>query len=564
MKSISILFVNFMLCTSLLIAQNSNNSSTVQVLESKIEQNGIDSALEWYKASGRTHQPEAMANLAYNLVEQSKFDEGLKLLKLNVSTFPNNKDVFNPRYMCNIASYLWKNNEEQRAVKYLDLNMRVFPKLERSHSCYGDYYIKQGQNALAAKYYKKAASLNPENNLFQIAFKAKSNTYRPTEIPKDTLKLFKRFGDMNNKNAFVYVQGGPMLRHIIHDNDALNLLPNSEQLLKIYPMQAAMLNPEMVVSIPKLTPEQSDFENIQSAEILHRVISYLKTQGKTVYLIGHSYGASIVMEYLNKHPSQADKIALMGKDFDEDMRSYEGLKSGMYIRWKDGEEPVLKPFFRDMSESFIKEYKLNYVADNLTMMVKTHSAKRFTELLKDKDLSHVFFVHARFDEANGRVHEKELQFLRSKGVTTVETYGDHHSMLTKQFMKGVYDYFVNGTPLKQYTVSYVARLLESETHDVDAIQARVKQQKDTFFPVNENNINALGYRLLGKEQINKAITAFKLNTIWFPKSANVYDSLGEAYLKANKKDLAIKNYEKSLELNPDNPNVVKLLKDLKE
>jgi cytochrome c-type biogenesis protein CcmH/NrfG len=50
----------------------------------------------------------------------------------------------------------------------------------------------------------------------------------------------------------------------------------------------------------------------------------------------------------------------------------------------------------------------------------------------------------------------------------------------------------------------------------------------------------------------------------YPQSSNTYDSLGEAYAKAGKKDLAIQNYEKSLQLNPDNKNAVDRLKKLKE
>ena len=45
---------------------------------------------------------------------------------------------------------------------------------------------------------------------------------------------------------------------------------------------------------------------------------------------------------------------------------------------------------------------------------------------------------------------------------------------------------------------------------------------------------------------------------------NVYDSLGEAYMKTGQKELAIKNYEKSLELNPKNDNGKEMLKKLGE
>lgn len=81
--------------------------------------------------------------------------------------------------------------------------------------------------------------------------------------------------------------------------------------------------------------------------------------------------------------------------------------------------------------------------------------------------------------------------------------------------------------------------------------------------VNEGTLNELGYRLLygGKEM--DAITVFKKNVGLYPQSGNVYDSLGEAYSKTGQKDLAIQNYEKSLQLDPKNNNAVEQLKKLK-
>jgi cytochrome c-type biogenesis protein CcmH/NrfG len=57
---------------------------------------------------------------------------------------------------------------------------------------------------------------------------------------------------------------------------------------------------------------------------------------------------------------------------------------------------------------------------------------------------------------------------------------------------------------------------------------------------------------------------FQRNVQDYPQSSNAYDSLGEAYMKTGQKDLAIKNYEKSLELNPKNDNGKEMLKKLGE
>ena len=68
----------------------------------------------------------------------------------------------------------------------------------------------------------------------------------------------------------------------------------------------------------------------------------------------------------------------------------------------------------------------------------------------------------------------------------------------------------------------------------------------------ENGINSAGYGLLEAGKPQDAIEVLKMNVRLYPKSWNAYDSLGEAYAAAGQKDLAIQNYEKSLELNPKN------------
>ena len=50
----------------------------------------------------------------------------------------------------------------------------------------------------------------------------------------------------------------------------------------------------------------------------------------------------------------------------------------------------------------------------------------------------------------------------------------------------------------------------------------------------------------------------------YPKSANLYDSLAEAYFYNKDYSNAILNYKKSLELNPKNQNANDRLKQLKE
>ena len=80
----------------------------------------------------------------------------------------------------------------------------------------------------------------------------------------------------------------------------------------------------------------------------------------------------------------------------------------------------------------------------------------------------------------------------------------------------------------------------------------------------ENEINALGYRLMNNGRLPEAVEILKINAELYPHSANAYDSLGEALMNQGKTDDAIKNYRKSLSLNPRNNNAREMLRKLEK
>lgn len=91
-----------------------------------------------------------------------------------------------------------------------------------------------------------------------------------------------------------------------------------------------------------------------------------------------------------------------------------------------------------------------------------------------------------------------------------------------------------------------------------------RNERTSSEKINEAQMNRLGYNLLGMKRVRDAIEVFKLNVEDYPQSSNTYDSLGEAYMLDGNKELAIKNYERSVELNPKNTNGVETLKKLRE
>jgi len=71
-------------------------------------------------------------------------------------------------------------------------------------------------------------------------------------------------------------------------------------------------------------------------------------------------------------------------------------------------------------------------------------------------------------------------------------------------------------------------------------------------PMPENLINQIGYQFLFDGKPDEAIAAFKANVERYPMSANVYDSLAEAYERGGRIDLAEPLYDKARVLGQQN------------
>ncbi|HEY6230672.1 MAG TPA: serine hydrolase [Pyrinomonadaceae bacterium] len=90
----------------------------------------------------------------------------------------------------------------------------------------------------------------------------------------------------------------------------------------------------------------------------------------------------------------------------------------------------------------------------------------------------------------------------------------------------------------------------------------LKAKKASEYDFSEPELNLLGYQLLQMGKVAEAIEVFKLNVEAYPQAFNTYDSLGEAYAIHGDKELAIANYKKSLEFNPNNAGATRAIASL--
>jgi tetratricopeptide (TPR) repeat protein len=115
------------------------------------------------------------------------------------------------------------------------------------------------------------------------------------------------------------------------------------------------------------------------------------------------------------------------------------------------------------------------------------------------------------------------------------------------------------TPSREYRVLSREggqwKITSQITHVVDTFE-------DTAAAIG-SRVDGTGHTLLRAGKIEDAIAVFKVNVHLYPQAASAYSSLGEAYVAAAQKDLAIENYEKSLQLEPGDQNARAALAKLK-
>lgn len=103
--------------------------------------------------------------------------------------------------------------------------------------------------------------------------------------------------------------------------------------------------------------------------------------------------------------------------------------------------------------------------------------------------------------------------------------------------------------------------LENPTLFIKEFIGDTKITEEEFDAMQFSNIiNNIGYEWLNDKKIPKgAIKVFEYGISLMPNNANLYDSLGEAFYKDKNWNNAIKNYAKSLFLNPNNQNAIEMI-----
>ncbi len=92
------------------------------------------------------------------------------------------------------------------------------------------------------------------------------------------------------------------------------------------------------------------------------------------------------------------------------------------------------------------------------------------------------------------------------------------------------------------------------------------QELSSFFGYEkkpgEDYLNSMAYQFMNMKQYPKAEQLFLLNIKFYPKSFNVYDSIGDLYELKGEREKAIENYKKAIKLNPKSAYTKEKLEEL--
>jgi len=386
--------------------------------------------------------------------------------------------------------------------------------------------------------------------------------------------LFSQKFDGNSSlkvdSVYINVDGGKLFYEIAGSGENIVLLHDGMVDHQIWDEQFPVLAKNFRVvrydrrAYGKSSDPQANYSHIED---LNQVFIQLKIENAIIF--GMSAGGGLAIDYTLKYPEKVNGLVLIGAV----VGGY-GYTSHMFTRGGR----IDQSYFSDqkkLSNYFINDDPYEIYPENI------HAKEKVKK---------IFGPNPKLNRENGyialRADRPAAKFLSEIKVPILVLVGEF-DIPDVHAHAGVIEFGIPNAkreiilksghliPLEQpeafnaSVLKFINNLVFSSilnSRGVDAIVQYfndLRKRDPNATPFQEREMNALGYKYLQEGKIKDAIKLFILNTIAFPNSSNVFDSLGEAYMKDNQYDLAIKNYEESLALDSKNINAKDRLEVLK-
>ena len=246
----------------------------------------------------------------------------------------------------------------------------------------------------------------------------------PTVTPEAAWAIEDAYHSFGNPDAGVVVvnsQGGPMpalvrKREILEKLGLLNL----ERIHLVNVHQAQTINPAPFTAAD-ITFDEAKAADGESVEVLAALVDHFQAQGKTVYVVGISFGAFMVQELLATQGNVAEGYLIANGRLDMPPTIWTVFAEGRTVGFVDGVE-IEDP--RTGGHEPAPEGTVP-LQRNMARLAAGLGHYRYTERLAGVDMTNVVYFSGTLDEQVGRLSDAEVAFLAERGADVVQYDGGH-------------------------------------------------------------------------------------------------------------------------------------------
>ena len=310
-------------------------------------------------------------------------------------------------------------------------------------------------------------------------------------------------------------------------------MPNTNRTRDLTPTKSQPQPPMAPKNLTDLSGGGKNFVSFMEKELFPYIEANYPTAPYRMF-IGHSFGGLLVMDTLLDKPELFD--------------SYIAIDPSM---WWDNKSLLSAYKSTNFSDAKYSNKSLYMgIANTLGEGMDTVSVKK----AKGPMVAHINSIFETRDAL--RNMENDTFLFKSKFYEN-DTHGSAPLITTYDGLRFIFGFY-------QFEVKF-SDVMKPDSDIVDRMKVHYSKVSKTLGYKNkpdEATINGMGYQLMEMNKIDLAGEFFKMNVEFYPKSFNVYDSLGDYYLAAKNKAQAKVNFEKALSI-VENPGSRKKLEALK-